>query len=75
MQSSIHDLWCQTLQLSQHTPSHVHVTGLSHKPHGKIFVAVGPGFCSISPDRASISNIIVGIDFALVGYEIGLLPV
>lgn len=62
------------LQQSQHTPSVDHVTGLSHKPHGKTFAVFGPGFDSMSPDSSMMSSVVVKFCLACIGNDIGLLP-
>jgi hypothetical protein len=53
------DLWCHTLQQSQHTPSFDQVTGISHIPHGNMLACLGPGFHSMSPDWIRMSSTMV----------------
>ena len=65
------DLWCHTLQQSQHTPSFDQVTCISHIPHVNMLACLGPGFSSMSPDWIIM---VVHCSFA-VGRHMGPRPV
>ena len=69
------DLWCYTLQQSQHTPSFDQVTGISHIPHGNMLACLGPGFHSMSPDWIRMSSMMVVHCSFAVGRHMGLRPV